>query len=315
MHLSSAFVAFSLLSSTLFQVSHGLEQALGRRHRLAARRLAHREGETVSIEVSVEVPSPTVVSSSVLPPISDAPSATTSPSVSASATVSDIVSSVASIPSSSPAFGVGDGNKYATVHHMVGNTYTYRLVDWMNDLIAIEEAGFDAVALNLGPDCWQRKSVALAYQAAAKLNTNLRLFWSFDMNVFPQAGDVEAALIAEYINDYATNPYTFKYNGLPFVSTFSGDQWGSSFGRSLCGGWDYVRSLVPTNMYFVPGFFFPNGQTIEQVLPCVEGLFQWNSAWSLDDSVVSSSKDIDWMTQLGSNKTYMTGISPTACND
>lgn len=101
---------------------------------------------------------------------------------------------------------------------MVGNTYTYRLVDWMNDLIAIEEAGFDAVALNLGPyvkfiraifsdltksysDCWQRKSVALAYQAAAKLNTNLRLFWSFDMNVFPQAGDVEAALIAEYIND------------------------------------------------------------------------------------------------------------------
>ena len=64
--------------------------------------------------------------------------------------------------------GVGDGNKYATVHYMVrriqihqtkrflramqvGNTYTYRLADWIVDLTLIEEAGFDAVALNLGP--------------------------------------------------------------------------------------------------------------------------------------------------------------------
>ncbi|KAL1720253.1 glycoside hydrolase family 71 protein [Schizophyllum commune] len=194
---------------------------------------------------------------------------------------------------------------------MLGNTYTYRLADWITDLVLIQEAGFDAVALNTGPDCWQKASADLAYQAAAALNTPLKLYWSFDMNTFPQAGDEDAAKIAAYINEYATNPYTFKVNGLPFVSTFSGDQYSSSFGKSICGGWDYVRSLVPTDMYFVPAFFFANNQTIAGIKDCVQGLFQWNSAWSMDDGEVSKSTDLDWATQLGANKTYMAGISPT----
>jgi hypothetical protein len=128
------------------------------------------------------------------------------------------------------------GEKFAVVHHMVGNTfvplwpyimiqmlrrqnrYTYRLADWLTDLVLIEEAGFDAVALNLGPcvlitsiqspisdfdlysDCWQKASVDLAYKAAAQLNTKLKLFMSFDMNSFPQAGDANATKIASYIN-------------------------------------------------------------------------------------------------------------------
>ncbi|KAL1734534.1 glycosyl hydrolase family 71-domain-containing protein [Schizophyllum commune] len=214
-------------------------------------------------------------------------------------------------PSATSSVIAYDGEKYAIVHHMLGNTYTYRLADWITDLVLIQEAGFDAVALNTGPDCWQKASADLAYQAAAALNTPLKLYWSFDMNTFPQAGDEDAAKIAAYINEYATNPFTFKVNGLPFVSTFSGDQYSSSFGKSVCGGWDYVRSLVPTDMYFVPAFFFANNQTIAGVKDCVQGLFQWNSAWSMDDGEVSKSTDLDWATQLGANKTYMAGISPT----
>ena len=34
---------------------------------------------------------------------------------------------------------------------MTLHSYTYRLADWMTELTLIEEAGFDAVALNLGP--------------------------------------------------------------------------------------------------------------------------------------------------------------------
>ena len=64
-------------------------------------------------------------------------------------------------------------------------------------------------------------------------------------------------------------------------------------------------------MYFVPAFFFANNQTIAGIKDCVQGLFQWNSAWSMDDGEVSKSTDLDWATQLGANKTYMAGISPT----
>lgn len=130
---------------------------------------------------------------------------------------------------------------------------------------------------------------------------------------------------------YSTNPAQFLYNGIPFVSTFSGDQYGSSFGLGLCDGWNELRSYVPTNMYFVPGFFFPEstGITIANVSQCVEGLFQWNSAWSIDGTPVSSQTDLvssspsyvylmwlddisqAWIEALGPNKTYMAGISPT----
>ncbi len=49
-------------------------------------------------------------------------------------------------------------------------------------------------------DCWQKNSVDLAYEAAAKLNTKLKLFYSFDMSTFGIAGDSDAATIASYIN-------------------------------------------------------------------------------------------------------------------
>jgi glucan endo-1,3-alpha-glucosidase len=44
-------------------------------------------------------------------------------------------------------------------------SYTYRLVDWMTDLALIEEAGFDAIALNTGPCVSSRASAELATDA------------------------------------------------------------------------------------------------------------------------------------------------------
>ncbi|KAF9028187.1 hypothetical protein BDZ89DRAFT_1066329 [Hymenopellis radicata] len=193
----------------------------------------------------------------------------------------------------------------------VGNTYTYRLADWMVDLTLIEEAGFDAVALNLGPDCWQKELCRSCLRGGRQIEHEAQAVLQFRHVHFWYCGDSDAATIASYINQYADSYYTFKYNGLPFVSTFSGDQYNSAFGRSLCGGYDYVRSLVPSDMYFVPGFFFPNNQTIEEAKPCIQGLFNWNSAWSTDGSAVSTVTDLDWMAQLGPDYTYMAGISPT----
>lgn len=73
----------------------------------------------------------------------------------------------------------------------------------MTDILDIEEAGFDAIALNLGSyekfssfhsersgpnqkissDCWQQNSVELAYQAVNKLRSPVKLFLSLDMFV------------------------------------------------------------------------------------------------------------------------------------
>lgn len=73
----------------------------------------------------------------------------------------------------------------------------------MTDILDIEEAGFDAIALNLGSyetfpsfcpetsdsnqditsDCWQQNSVELAYEAVNKLRSPVKLFLSLDMFV------------------------------------------------------------------------------------------------------------------------------------
>lgn len=198
---------------------------------------------------------------------------------------------------------------------MVGNTYGYRLVDWITDLFQIREAGFDAVALNIGPDCWQAASVALAYRAASRLNNDLKLFFSLDMTVWPQGGAADAQKLANLINKYVDHPAQFKYQKKPFISTFAGDQYPGSFGRpTVCAGWKYFRSLISTanttGTYFIPGFFPANGN-VSNVIDCVDGLFQWNSAWSLTNDTVTDSSDRDWMEKLGPNKSYMPGVSPT----
>ncbi|KAG0141631.1 hypothetical protein CROQUDRAFT_51455 [Cronartium quercuum f. sp. fusiforme G11] len=196
---------------------------------------------------------------------------------------------------------------------MVGNTYSYRLVDWVTDLLQIQEAGFDAVALNLGPDCWQAASVALAYKASSQLGNGVKLFLSLDMSGWPHGSDADASKLATLVNKYVNHPAQFKYDGKVFISTFSGDQYPGAFGRAtVCEGYTYFRSLISTanttGTYFMPAFFPSN---ISKVVDCVDGLFQWNSAWSLTQEAVNDAKDKDWIKQLGPNKAYMANVSPT----
>ncbi|EGF99146.1 family 71 glycoside hydrolase [Melampsora larici-populina 98AG31] len=232
--------------------------------------------------------------------------------------------------------------RYAFIHHMVGNTYSYRLVDWITDLMHIQEDGFDAVALNLGPDCWQSASVALAYKAASQLGNKVQLFLSLDMTSWPQSGDADAAKLAALVNNYVNHPAQFKYRGKAFISTFAGDQYPGSFGRAtVCEGWDYFRSLLTTanttGTFFIPAFF---PSDIKSVLSCVDGLYHWNSAWSLTADPVSDATDKvpslkrayylslvimlkcpvshvtlrglwqDWISKLGPEKSYMSNVSP-----
>ena len=50
--------------------------------------------------------------------------------------------------------------KIVFAHHMVGNTYPYRLKDWEDDIRLAHAYGIDGFALNMGQDGWQPARIA-----------------------------------------------------------------------------------------------------------------------------------------------------------
>ena len=87
------------------------------------------------------------------------------------------------------------------------------------EIIMAQTMGINGFALNLG--AWSSNStyqaaVANMFQAAAALNSGFVLFFSADMT------GLSAADVVSMMTVYANNPYYFKYNGQPVLSTFSG---------------------------------------------------------------------------------------------
>jgi len=50
--------------------------------------------------------------------------------------------------------------KIVVAHHMVGNTYPYKLKDWEDDIRLAHASGIDGFALNMGQDEWQPTRIA-----------------------------------------------------------------------------------------------------------------------------------------------------------
>lgn len=53
--------------------------------------------------------------------------------------------------------------KYVFAHHMVGNTFPYKLQDWSDDIALAHASGIDGFALNTGSDEWEPARIADAY--------------------------------------------------------------------------------------------------------------------------------------------------------
>ncbi|SRR5258708_6354186 len=157
---------------------------------------------------------------------------------------------------------------------MVGNAYPYTVDNWVNDIKLASSAGMyvlnsihsiqlshppnsDAFALNIGTDAWQQARVNDAYTAAQKCGSNFKMFISFDMTVLPCASSSDAGAIRKYINQYASHPAQFMYNGKALFSSFSGET--CQFGTGSVGsGWSSV--FGGTNSLFVPSFFMDPSQ-------------------------------------------------------
>ncbi|KAI0001061.1 glycoside hydrolase family 71 protein [Russula vinacea] len=144
---------------------------------------------------------------------------------------------------------------------MVGNTYPYTPRDWISDINLARTHGFDAFALNVGHEDWQRARVADAYAAALQLQTDFKLFLSFDMTSIPGASEADAEFLHQYWNSLGATPT---------ITTFAGDQ--CKFGQtSITSGWAVARAALERvcPIHLIPAFFIDPAQ------------YPWNGSWPI----------------------------------
>jgi glucan endo-1,3-alpha-glucosidase len=99
------------------------------------------------------------------------------------------------------------------------------------------------------------------------------------------------------------------YQNKTLVTTFGGEY--CSFGQgSVQAGWLLVRQLVRSGgkeIYLLPAIF-SNPDTFAS-MTWFDGLFNWDSAWPVDGGSLTTARDEQWMSSLGS-RGYMASISP-----
>jgi len=196
------------------------------------------------------------------------------------------------------------GQKYVFAHVVVGNTAAHSQSTWENDITLAMDAGIDAFALNCGyPDSNIPTQVANAFAAAAALGSNFKLFFSFDYlgggETWPATGSNS---VASYLNQYVSKPAYFKYQGIPFVSSFEGT---GNIADWAQGG--PIRSAAG-NLYFVPDWTSLGPSGISSHLNNIEGFFSWDM-WPEGATNKTDSSDLAWQAATP-GKTYMMGVSP-----
>ncbi|KAI0067615.1 glycoside hydrolase family 71 protein [Artomyces pyxidatus] len=159
--------------------------------------------------------------------------------------------------------------------------------------------------------------VADCYGAAARLQTDFKLFLSFDMTSIPGETAEDIELLCSYIKQFGRHRNQLLYDGKVLVSTFAGNQ--CKFGTSsLNKAWAAVKAqlqrIVP--IHLVPAFFID--PTSYPSLSSVEGIFHWNGGWPIHLTAESPREDIH-LPKLDTDKhhlrhlqgrTYMAAVSP-----
>ncbi|CZR50931.1 related to mutanase [Phialocephala subalpina] len=194
--------------------------------------------------------------------------------------------------------------KYAFAHVVVGNTAAHTQETWANDISLAAACGIDAFVLNMGyPDSNIPTQVANAFAAAEAAGSSFKLLFAFDYlgggQTWPATGSNS---VVSYLQEYQGSAAYFKYNGLPFVSTFEGT--GANIADWAQGG--AIRSAVP--VYFVPDWSSLGPTGIQQYLDNIDGFFNWGM-WPDGASNMTDSLDKQYQSVLGS-KSYMMGVSP-----
>jgi len=178
------------------------------------------------------------------------------------------------------------------MHHIVGNTNSYQIANWKNDIQMIQAKGVDALALNMGADDWEITQIANAYQAAESLGTGFKLFISFD---FTSLNCVLSDLVS-IVGPYVNHPNQFKVNGKPMISSYSGECLGNS-------GWQSLKDQ--TGGYLMP--FIPGLEGNFNQWPALDSWYCWGCAWPQGNYAENTAGDLYYIGQLGAK--YATTVS------
>ncbi|CAF3678684.1 unnamed protein product [Adineta steineri] len=191
--------------------------------------------------------------------------------------------------------------KFVAAHWMVSGV----AVDYKEHIQLAQANGVDAFALNFGGwnldtyrEIWL-KSIADIFAAAQSLNSNFRLFFSFDLT---------SALTRQEVLDlcikYGAHPNHLWYQNKMFLSTFEG--------ANAPFNWDTdIKAVLAASglpVYFVP--MFNQWQApAPNTYPFVDGLFRWTnpSLGFANDIQV----DADYAAlRAATGKTWMAGVAP-----
>ncbi|KAJ7176174.1 glycosyl hydrolase family 71-domain-containing protein [Mycena crocata] len=178
-----------------------------------------------------------------------------------------------------------DDRKYVFMHHIVGNTYHHTLDDWKDDIRQISAKGVDAIALNIGGDDWQMTQVGNAYAAAQALGSSTKLFFSFDFTT-----NLGCSLdnIVWRTRQFSSHLWQFRFNGKPFISSFSGDCLGNA-------GWQSLKDQ--TGAYLMPFVWGLEGKF--NTWPSLDSWQCWGCAWPQGNYDKNTDDDYAYIKELG----------------
>ncbi|CZS94451.1 related to mutanase [Rhynchosporium agropyri] len=195
--------------------------------------------------------------------------------------------------------------KSVFAHVVVGNTAAHTQATWVQDITLARNTGLDAFVLNIAyPDSNIPGQVAKAFAAAEAEGSGFKLFFAFDYlgggQRWPSTGSNS---VVSYLNQYKNSPAYFRYQGLPFVSTFEGvddiNAWAPNGPiRSAVGG-----------LYFVPDWSSLGPSNFATHNDNVQGAFSWEM-WPAGATDKTTDSDYAWKNNIGAGKTYMMGVSP-----
>ncbi|KAK4703806.1 glucan endo-1,3-alpha-glucosidase, partial [Phenoliferia sp. Uapishka_3] len=163
-------------------------------------------------------------------------------------------------------------------HVVMGDWQSYTAADWQADITLAKAANIDAFALNCGHDSSDPTQLGYAYSAAEAIG-GFKVFVSY-ASLFGSSDNI----ISQYIAPFAGRSGQFLYNGMPLLSTFSGEVSGTYLegNSSINAAWTTLKSKASAqgfNIFFLPFWTGLDASSAVSTHPVVDGIGQWLS-WS-----------------------------------
>lgn len=179
-------------------------------------------------------------------------------------------------------------------HFMVGNTASYTVADWQDDMTKAQAAHIDGFVLNMARGEATNGDTNLGNAFAVANNLGFKLLFSFDYagNGLWAKGDV-----IRLINAYASNSAYYRRGSQPLVSTFEGP--------AASADWPDIKA--DTSCFFMPSWS-SLGAAPAWAKGTADGLFSW-AAWPEGPNSMSTFTDNSYRDALG-GAPYMMPVSP-----